>query len=249
MYNRVHLCNYVYHLLLHLGDNIRNCWPISLLGQWTTENFIGYANKMTKAKYLFAESAREKIKYHAAASLYSMRYGFQIPHLKDQDVETPYQSSIASGDCPSEETHFSLLGPCFHCSISQLENRDIPGLRDFLERYYISKLELSRNEAHGLLEANDSITLWGRLREDKTLTMIPWIYHVSSQYEEQRQTFYFSGMFRSRSSMKVEVYNGNSFFFLSQEMNDVFYMLVVADWVYRGLKRGFQGQVYAYVCC
>ncbi|PXF39711.1 hypothetical protein BWQ96_10587 [Gracilariopsis chorda] len=247
--DRVHLCKYVYHLLLHLAQNIRDCGPISLLGQWTTENFVGYVNRITHAKHLFAQSAREKIKYHVAASLYSLRYGIQIPHIEETDVNNNWISPLTSISSPSStesgQTQFSLLGPSCHTSITNEGKTNIPGLRDLLVRYYISKLGISRAEAGNLVRKNDSIRVWGRLRDSKTMILRPWTYHGFSQYSEHRSTCYFSGMFACNRSNEVDVYYGKTFCFLSHEVCTASHELVVADWATRGLRRGNQGQVYS----
>lgn len=75
--DRIRLCKYTYLLLLHLGDRIRNCGPVSLLGQWSMENVVVTLTRKSKARTQFAEAVREKVKYEAAARIYGLRNGIQ----------------------------------------------------------------------------------------------------------------------------------------------------------------------------
>lgn len=125
--NRVHFCKYVSHLTLHIAQHIRDYGPVSLPGQWTTENFVRYTNRITHAKHLFAQWTREKIKYHVVDSLYRLRYGTQIPHIEDDDVNNNCNSPLTDFPSPniakSEQDRFSLLAPSLYTSISKEEKK------------------------------------------------------------------------------------------------------------------------------
>lgn len=50
------LCRYIYHLILHLADGIRSCGPLSMLAQWSMEDFVGVSNRRSHAKNKFGAS-------------------------------------------------------------------------------------------------------------------------------------------------------------------------------------------------
>lgn len=79
--SRLKLCRYVYHLLLHIEQSIRDCGPVSLVAQWTMENYVGDCNQRCTANNPFAESVAANVRFQSAVRLYSLQQGLPIRHL------------------------------------------------------------------------------------------------------------------------------------------------------------------------
>ena len=170
--DRIYLCKYVYYLLLHLADSIRQCGPISLLAQWSMENFAGQLKKVTHAKDRFAEVAREKLKHQSAAALYSRRSQVQIPFLFEEENECSVAPNLRAKSTFADLDSFEIQQPCHLSTVDDAQEKLFPGLRNMLKRYYVNAMNISSIRAAELLRKHPEVVIWDRLYDEKTSLLI-----------------------------------------------------------------------------
>ena len=140
----LYLCRYVHHLLLHLGNSIRANGPISMMAQWSMENFVGVINRPCNAKDLFAKSVAAIKKMEAAARLCGIERNLHIPHLPSFHEE---RGKIDLNLCCKSELReldgFKFRHPRHGVAIDAAEN-GFPYLRRMMRQYFESSLNISR---------------------------------------------------------------------------------------------------------
>ena len=242
---RIHLCKYVYHLTLHLAENIRTCGPISLLAQWAMENFAGELKRMTHAKDLFAESAREKIKYQAASILYAAKQNLEIPSLYNADEHVPVSGNLRLTSNLEDLDGYELQHPRYSSTVFDAQEEWFPGLVRLLRRYYVNAFGISEQEAGSVVRKNRDIFIWERLHDEKTALQAPVTYRRSrKRSKNERLSCYFSSYFHG-DNRTILVSYGKALGFLEHRVGDSVQILVIAAWVTSGLHKGRQNQVFA----
>lgn len=98
MESRIPLCRFIYHPLLHLASCTRECGPLSLLAQWSTEYLIGDTNRRCHAKNLSAESVARNFTFQVAVRLHNLGRGIFIKqlHEPEHDVKSKRGASFRS---------------------------------------------------------------------------------------------------------------------------------------------------------
>ena len=90
---RLHLCRYVIHLVLHLPENVRRSGPISLSGQWSMEIYAGHLNQRCNATDRLAGSVHEGVRLELSMKAYFLRNGINLNEMYEDTETTTSESS------------------------------------------------------------------------------------------------------------------------------------------------------------
>ena len=143
------MCKYVFHLLLHLEDTIRECGPPVGFSQYGMERFIGWILGRLNARKLAAASLFKNALLGEAYKSY-----FQLPFTKD--VREFYEVYAAGG--------FEVRGKGYTRWLSyecRADCRFLGWIRIYLLRKYDG---MSVLEADEILDGLDCCTFYPRLR-------------------------------------------------------------------------------------
>lgn len=177
---RIHLCRYIHHLLLHLADCVRDCGPVSMLAQWTMETFVGSMNRRCHASFLFAESVAANIKLESATRLYCTTNSFEVPYISTEQDEMSDALSLRSNQEQFEA--YTFKHPRRETTVSQAESQLSENIGALLRRYYRSTLSLNVQETNELISADTKIVLWKRMAQTMP-SNIRTVYRIKSGVE------------------------------------------------------------------
>lgn len=249
-YSRIHLCRYVYHLLLHFEENIRNCGPLSLLAQWTMENYVGDTNRRCSATNLFGESVAENLKFQSAARLISLREKISVKYL-DEDPSassvTQNPALFAKSDMDRYEG-YTFLHPRREISVEDAGSFFEQDIRRKLVGYYQRELDYSEEKASFIVSENPNIVVWSRLHQEGPSVDKQVIYRsaYSLTSADSRVSCYLAGLFASHKHKKyLEMFYGKAIGFIEHKVGKDCHMLGLVSWIVSGLENGEQGQVFA----
>ena len=246
---RIHLCRYVLHEMLHIADSIENCGPVSMLAQWNTEknteNYIGNLTRRCNAKALFGESLSANLRFQQSSRLLSMNSNLDIKYLT---YETDNRNSIPSIPCRviSQQSceGMSLLHPHHLFSISSLSSKLGINMKNLLVSFFAREGILSRSEGFGLFDESFIISVFSRCEDMTNVSKRHIVYRSEfGSTKTMRRHYYFGGVY-SDDSTSLDIYYGKALAFISLKVNNVVYCLVLASWT-NCLKRGRFGLVYA----
>lgn len=247
--DRIHLNKYVYHLLLHLADSVCACGPLSLVAQWTMENYAGDVNRRCKAKNLFAESVATNMKFQSATRLYALREGLEVPYIDlKTTIEEQPSSSLFCVSSLGKYKGYSFRHPRRAVSVSEAEEILGSDIKARLCDYYRLEEDFSEDEAKSIVQEWDKLVIWSRLFDEKSATQEPTMYKSrgasASIQVDSRSSCHFAGVFAADNNI-LDLYYGNSLAFIEHNVDGNVHMLVLAAWVVRGLRVGEQKQIYA----
>ena len=189
---RLHLCRYVIHLILHLPTNVERSGPVSLLGQWSMENYAGCMNRRCNATDRFAESVFEGSHLELSTRSYCIRNAISLDKMyEDHDICSPTSPSLLSKG-EGEYAGYVMKHPKKEVHVSTLDTQ----LIERLTRFYSTRKDISSNAATKLLLDNPLITIWERLEcsGDVSLSGRPCILSTN-ECRAERKSCYFLGAF------------------------------------------------------
>lgn len=248
---RVRHCRYVFHLLLHLADNIAQCGPLSNLAQWPMEYYIGELNRRSHAKTNFSRSFAQNVKHESAAWLYSVIYNVDIQFLASQtDLNSLEEGSNLSLQTSSKLKEFEgvkFLHPRTDISIESAKMTTCQNIRELLVRYYRARLTISAGEAEKIFVENDTMVLWDRMYSTSAQDHAAFLYRECDSGQDRnsnRPACYVAGQFYMEENVSG-VYYGNVIRFIEHKVNGDTFMLALVGWITAGLHKGRQGRVFA----
>lgn len=241
---RLHFCKYVIHLVLHLEQSLRDCGPLSLVGQWCMENFVGDTNRRCNANTMFAESVAENLKIQSAARLYSLQHDIHINFLDDEPKPASPNLFFTSED--PKHKGYCFKHPKRILSMADAEIMVQIPLMKLLTSHYELEDGMSHQDAKRFVQDNNGLVIWSRLYDE----LGKGLYRSFTFNKEPgtRDCCYFSGRFENDEGGE-DVYYGKALFFIEHPTPLGSRMLLAAAWVTRGLHVGEQKQVYANYRC
>ncbi len=239
---RLHLCRYVIHLILHLPRNVERSGPVSLLGQWSMENYAGSMNRRCNATDRFAESVFEGAHLEMSTKVYCIRNSIPLDLMYvDPDASSVSSSRlISTGE--GEYQGYTMRHPKTVAQAFDLGDNNI-GLIDSMARFYSTSKNISLSSARNLVEENPTVIVWERLEcsGDVVLSGSPCMLS-SNHSSSERHSCYFMGVFEE-DGRKCGSY-GKARMFIEHKVDGSSYFLVFAEWVSSGFKVGKQEQVF-----
>lgn len=269
--NQVGVCKYTMHLLLHLEECTRNCGPLANLSQFPMERFVGEMKNGLKAKHLAAESVMEQWRLLESYKSFVIRNAVDCNSYGGTAFKPAFYTPRASLSARSEMADFDEVVYCHpfrRSSVSEYETTE-PEIRSLLQGFYMRRLGLSSEAAQELVQQNEAIGLWERMAFNEAFEEESRVSHFGiwkSNYKPgARRNCYVAAEFVSDSSgpssssntdngnspQHMLVYYGQVARFISHDVRRMDkagsdrYMLVLVDWVVRGLRKGRQNQVFA----
>ena len=143
---RVQLCRYVIHELLHLPDAIRDCGPICLLAQWNTENYIGSITRRCNAKSNFGESLSVNIVFKQALRMFCLNRSVDVKYItKEKQLDHSIEFVSPSNNSTDGR---SFLFPTRWKTLSELSEQLGINARNLLVSYFVREGLMGRAEAN-----------------------------------------------------------------------------------------------------
>lgn len=263
------VCKYTLHLILHLEGCVRSCGPLANLSQFPMERFVGEVKHGLKAKHLAAESVVEQWRllesyknFVVTNSVNSSSYGgiaFKQKHYSPR-------SSLCSRSETADYASIVFCHPHRSSTVADCEANE-PGLRSRLEGFYQRRLGLTAEAAQNLIDENSRIELWDRMAFAESFEDESRVVHFGIEKknytEGARRNCYIAAEFvpdggasssssdSSHSELNRLVYYGKVRQFIAHDVtssdgrSSTRHMLVLVDWLVRGLQKGGQGQLFA----
>lgn len=223
--NRLSICKYVFHLLLHLKDNIIENGPLVGCSQFWVERYIGYLVARLNAKRL------------PATALYQAS-------LFNEAAKVVYDTSFATNDGKADGFEFLGAG-----KVVTLESADPHGQVKRALRYYFSRKYIGLNDEQcwELVNGIEQITSYGRFsltseeaevrfrccgnRENFSLLELERqqnCYFAAHMNETESEADLYYGRLRNILRVKLDVQQLNGV--AENEYIKEQYDLMVADW-------------------
>lgn len=147
--NRVNLCKSVFHLVLHLRDNIEECGPLVNTSQYWMERFIGWSEDRLNARCLAAESLHRNALFTEAYKIF-----FNEPFSESDER---YQTVVEAGG-------YQLLGPRHDRKVNPNSASDRT-VRRMLRSYLVRKYDGLVTSRAGMIVASvQDWSFFSRLR-------------------------------------------------------------------------------------
>lgn len=142
---RLGLCKFTIHLLLHLADNVDRCGPLVNFNQFWVERYIGFIKNRLTARSMASEALAENAKLFESYKMF-----FDEHFVRSESPLRVCSDDQLSGE--EDEDGFEadnkvlLLGPRRYESLNSRVNRKLK-LRDLLDSYIRNTDSLSSSEA------------------------------------------------------------------------------------------------------
>lgn len=204
---KLHVCEYTIHLLLHLEDSIRDSGPLLNMSQFPMETFIGESIHGMNAKHLAAESLFEHWKLKESYKNYSIRSNHPTTDERFAFNPVRYHPRDALHNVTSTGAFAGMVlcHPRKDTTVASFEESfGIPGAR-LLADFYANRLDVSATHATGIVLGNPDITLWARMtfREqfDEDSRVVYLGVHRAMADDRSRRSYYFAAEYADSSAM------------------------------------------------
>ena len=250
--DRIHLMRYTIHLLLHIPLSTQFCGPLVCLSQFATERYIGLTKEASNAKHRYSESLTQRWVFQQAVFLCSSKVRLPIPLMQNSVPEIREDRSSKASNKGRYEGYY-LRGPHKLTTLTSWESAFGYRITSYVERFYVSDLSISRQEAALLLREHPKITSWERLIICRTDELIYRKYSFFKDNDVSRSCAFIAGEFDGAvgDADLVDVYYGRIAMFFEHRITnprtgcEENRVLVLADWAVRGLHVGNQQQIYS----
>lgn len=221
--DRINFCKSVFHILLHLGDCLKNYGPLVGVSQYWKEGYIGWINQRSNARFNVATSMFKFCLY--AESIKSL---YQTPLYATEDK----QAAIAN------HGGFLCLGPSHMVELDNLRDRG-RYLRQLLSNYFVRKYgsndagnALQLHDAKGMSRSILNIKKHSRVRFNSTKEV--QTAHVKSRRTSaRRDSHYVAVEMELTTDGNVDVYYGRLLDIMEFEVNwfpDIPELTIVKDY-------------------
>lgn len=146
---RMNMCKYVFHLILHLEEGIRESGPPVGYSQYWTERYIGWIVGRLRAKNLASASLFKSALFGESYKMY---------------YSEPFASNVAAYEEVVEEGGFQMQGKGYRRWLSYENSADVQFLAR-LKSYFLRKYDgMTGKEAQAILDGVDNCVVQPRVR-------------------------------------------------------------------------------------
>lgn len=242
--DRVNLCKYVFHLLLHLRENIEECGPLLSVSQYWMERYIGWIEDRLNSKNLVAESLHRN-----ALFLEAYKAFYREPFTESSHT---YNAVWLAGG-------FKLLGKPRDEGVDS-RSSDGKALLRMLVQYFVRKYNtITYKEGKTIVNSMILCKSWQRVRficgSTTQTAKVAFPLHVPPAVRRRTRASCYIAAEMDATELSADVYYGKLLRLLSFEIPISFstpavampwnrhHQLAVIQWA-SGLRVGNQGQVF-----